>query len=128
MKRSLRKTTTGISVTYTGGNYSNNLRGTEFELEEAEGRVCLSINLESNLRVRNKSTNSYTDACELARDHSTLKWVQIDEDQVVDGLIAASQRTPNARWELKLRLGEKGTFTYSIKPRKVNGSVFLDVQ
>lgn len=128
MKRSLRKTDAHVSVQYTNGNYSNNLRGTEFELEGKEDCICLSINLESNLRVRNKSVNSYHDVNELARDHALLKWVQIDDEQVIDGLSAASNRSPTARWELTLRLGEKGTFTYPVKPRTVNHSLFLDVQ
>lgn len=128
MKRSLRKTDAHISVHYTNGNYSNNLRGTEFELEEPEGCIRLIVNLESNLKVRNKSVNSYHDANELARDHVLLEWVQLDDEQVIDGLIAAGNRSPNARWELTLRLGEKDTFSYSVKPRMVNHSMFLDVQ
>ena len=127
MKRSLRKTTADISITSSDGNFSNNLTGTEFELEESEDRICLSINLAGNLGVRNKTANCYADACELVEDHSSLESVQIDERQIIDGLIAARQRTPNARWELKLLLGEKGTFTYSVKPTTSNGSVFLNV-
>jgi hypothetical protein len=127
MKRSLRKTTAGVSVTYSDGNYSNNLMGTEFELEQSEAGICLSINLASNLAVRNKSANCYSDACELAEDHASLKSVQIDESQVIDGLLNANQKTPNARWELKLLLGEKGTFRYSVKPEISNRSVFLNV-
>jgi len=127
MKRYLRKTTAGISVTYSDGNYSNNLMGTEFELEQSEAGICLSINLASNLAVRNRSTNCYSDACELAEDHASLKSVQIDEGQVIDGLVIANQKTPNARWQLKILLGDMGMFRYSVKPKISNRSVFLNV-
>ena len=127
MKRSLRKTTAGVSVTYSDGNFSNNLTGTEFELEHSEADICLNINLEGNLSVRNKSANCYSDACELAEDHASLKAVQIDDSQVIDGLLNANEKAPNARWKLKLLLGEKGTFSYSVKPEMANGSVSLNV-
>lgn len=127
MKRSLRKTAASVSVTYSDGNFSNNLTGTEFELEQSEGVICLSINLAGNLGVKNKAANCYSDACELAEDHASLKSVQIDEGKIIDGLLNANQKTPNARWELKLLLGEKGTFKYSVKPEISNSSVFLNV-
>lgn len=127
MKRSLRKTTASVSVTYFDGNYSNNLTGTEFELEQLEAVICLSVNLESNLSVRNKSVNCYSDACELVKDHASLKSVQIDDSQVIGGLRDADEKTPNAHWKLKLLFGDKGTFNYSVKPEMSNGSLFLNV-
>lgn len=127
MNRFLRKTTASVSVTYSHGNFSNNLTGTEFELELSEKDICLSINLWGNLSVRNKSANCYSDACELAEDHALLKSVQIDDSQVIDGLLNAHQKAPSACWKVKLLLGEKGTFDYSVKPEMANGSVFLNV-
>lgn len=127
MKRSLRKTAAGVSVTYSHGNFSNNLMGTEFELEHSEADICLSINLEGNLSVRNKSANCYSDARELAKDHALLTSVQIDDRQLIDGLLNVNQKAPSARWTLKLLLGEEGSFGYFIKPEMSNGSVFLNV-
>lgn len=127
MNRSLRKTAASVSVTYSHGNFSNNLTGTEFELELSEKDICLSINLWGNLSVRNKSANCYSDACELAEDHALLESVQIDDSQVIDGLLNAHQKAPNACWKVKLLLGEKGTFDYPVNPELANGSVFLNV-
>lgn len=127
MKRPLRKTTASVSVTYSHGNYSNNLTGTKFELKQSGADICLTINLEGNLSVRNKSANCYSDACELAEDHASLKSLQIDDSQVIDGLLNADEKAPNARWKLKLLLGEKGSLSYSVKPNLSNGSVFLNV-
>jgi len=127
MKRSLRKTTASVSVTYSHGNFSNNLTGTDFELEYSEVQICLSINLEGNLSVRNKSANCYSDVCELAEDNASLRSVQIDDSHVIDGLLDANNKCANARWTLKLFLGEKGTFGYSVKPEMSDGGILLSV-
>jgi len=128
MKRSLKKTAAGVWVTYSDGEYSNNLAGSDFTVEESQGHICLRIDLSCNLRVRNKEDCCYYDACELAEQHSKLKSVQIGEDQVIKGLAAASKRVPPASWELELALGEKGTFKYSVQPRRSAHSIFLDVR
>lgn len=127
MKRSLRKTAFGVSVAYSDDNYSNNLSGTDFELDRSESKIYLSINLARNLIAKKKDANSYLDACELANNHSLLKSVQLDDDQIIDGLRLANQNIPNASWALEIRLGEKGVFQYSIKPEIVNISLFLKV-
>jgi len=127
MKRSLRKTTAGVSVTYAKGNYSNNLIGADFTLEESEACMYFDIDLSSNLRVRNKEANCYYDACELSEQHSSLKMVQIDDSKIIEGLIAALRRIPHARWELRLLLGEKGTFKYSVTLSGSSDSIFLNV-
>ncbi len=127
MKHLLRKTATSVSITYSNGNYSNNLTGTDFELERSEFQICLRINMVGNLNVRNKAANCYDDACELAADSALLKSVQIDEDQVINGLSSAIRNTPNANWKLSLGLGEKDSVDYSVKPEMVNGSLFLNV-
>lgn len=127
MNRYLRKTTASVSVTYSHGNFSNNLTGTEFELDVSEKGICLSINLRGNLSVRNKSANCYSDACELAEDHALLKSVQIDDSQVIGGFLNANQKAPNASWKIILLLGEQGTFDYPVKPEMSNSSLFLNV-
>jgi len=96
-------------------------------LKHSEADICLSINLEGNLSVKNKSANCYSDACELAENHASLKAVQIDDSQVIDGLKIAIEKKPSADWKLELLLGGEGAFSYSVKPDMVNGSVLLNV-
>lgn len=127
MNVSLRKITASVSITYSNGNFSNNLTGTEFKLEASEKDICLNINLWGNLSVRNKSANCYSDACELAEDHALLESVQIEDSQVIDGLLNAKKNSPSACWKIKLLLGEQGTFDYPVKPKMLNGSLFLNV-
>lgn len=126
--RPLKKTSASVFVAYSDGNFSNNLTGTDFELENSEANtICLSINLEGNLLVRNKSANCYSDACELAEDHASLRSVQIDDNQVIYGLLKASRKAPDARWKMRLLLGEKGVFHYFVQLEKSNGGVLLVV-
>ncbi|HJW30061.1 MAG TPA: hypothetical protein VJ508_12555 [Saprospiraceae bacterium] len=130
MKQLLRKTAALISVTYSDENYTDNLVGTEFELEQSEEIICLNINLTGNLSAEHKLAlaNCYLDACELAEHYSLLKSIHIDsESKIIGGLLKANRKTPNAKWELKLLLGTLGTFKYSIKPSMSNGDFFLDV-
>lgn len=127
MNQSLRKTSTGISVEYSNKGFSHNLTGTNFSLEESKDHICLTIDLSANLRSRNKASTDYVDACELVKNNTFLKSVQLFEKSIIKGLLDANKRTPNASWELKILLGEKGTFKYTVKPSMVNGSVFLNV-
>ncbi len=128
MKRILRKTSAGVSVAYSTGNFSNNLTGTNFAIEVNDGCIKVSIDLSRNLRVRNKQLNCFFDANELAEDHTLLKSLQIDDEQVVDGLLKTTRANPDADWELELNLGKKGLFNYSISVSYSNGSVFLDIE
>ena len=127
MQRILRKTAAHVSVTYSHGNFSNNLNGTDFLLHESEKEILLTVDLSTNLRVRNKASNCYADAIELASDHSKLAMLQIDEQQIIDGLISAKKKNPNAPWYFQINLGEKGSFKYSVTPTLSNGSLFFNV-
>tara|TARA_B100000965_G_scaffold404731_2_gene436386 strand:- start:1276 stop:1800 length:525 start_codon:yes stop_codon:yes gene_type:complete len=110
MNRSLRKTAASVSVTYSHGKFSNDLTGTEFELELSEKDICLSINLWGNLSVRKKSANCYSDACELAEDHALLKSVQIDDSQMIDGLLNAHQKSSKCLLESQAATRRKRYF------------------
>src|SRR5271157_239294 len=116
MKQCLRKTSAGVSVTYTDGNYSNNLVGSDFTLDASDESICVSVDLSCNLRVRDKDSNSYYDACELAEEHSKLLSLEIDDLRITNGLGTAHQRHRKARWQLELRMGDKGIFRYWVRP------------
>jgi len=128
MKRSLRKTSAGVSVTYSTGNFSNNLTGMNFAIEVKDGIIKVSIDLSSNLRVRNKESNCFFDANEFAEDHALLKSLQIDDEQTIVGLIKASQMNPDAVWELEISIGDKGLFKYKVSLSRSNGSVFFNIE
>lgn len=127
MRRSLKKTVAGVSVTYSDGDFSNNLMGSNVELEEICDRLCLSVDLARNIRVRNKQSSCFYDACQLIERHAKLSSVQIDDERIREGLAAASKRFPRARWEIKIGLGEKGTFNYRAEARWSVGSVVFHV-
>jgi len=128
MKRSLRKTSAGVSVTYSTGNFSNNLTGTNFTVEAEDAVIKISIDLSCNLRVKNKETNCFFDANELAEDHALLESLQIDDEQIIDGLLRARQKYPEAVWELEISIGDKGIFKYTVSVSGSNGSVFFNIE
>ncbi|HUW18563.1 MAG TPA: hypothetical protein VMW16_04610 [Sedimentisphaerales bacterium] len=125
MKRHLRKTLAGVSVTYSTGNFSNNPAGTNFAVEVNHGIIKVSIDLSCNLRVRNKEWNCFFDANELAEDHTLLKSLQIDDQQIIDRLNKISQMNSDAVWELEISLGDKGLFKYAVSVSRSNGGVFF---
>jgi len=128
MKRSLRKTSAGVSVTYSNGNFSNNLTGTDFAVEVNDCIIKVSIDLSCNLRVRNKESNCFFDANELAEDHTLLKSIQIDNQQIFDGLIKTREANPDAVWELELSIGDKGLFNYPVTVSGSKGGVFFNIE
>jgi hypothetical protein len=129
MRRTLQRGPAGISLSYSDHSFSHNLTGMDFACEESGGTVRFSIDLTSNIRVRNKeSANCYQDALDFAKRHSKLKSVQID-DPVAEKLAAVCKNLPDAVWKLDLNLGAKGTFNYSVdQVTRRTGSLFLDVR
>lgn len=127
MKRLLRRTPAGVSVSYSDKDFSNNLTGTDFEYEETNGSVCLGIDLTGNLRVRNRNANCYDDVCDLVKKHAKLKSVQLDQ-AIAKRLVPVCRRFPNAIWKLELIVGGKGIFKYSVEMRPVGGTIFIDVR
>ena len=123
MKRLLKKISSGIWVGYSNGDYSTNLRGRNYEIEDA----CLTIDLSGNFRVKNKRANCYSEVCELAESAARLNKVQILDEQVIDGLGKAIQSGFDLK-ELKLIVDGRGTFKYYIGGlKKVSGSLFINI-
>lgn len=125
MKRSLRKTAAHVHITY-GGTFTNSLFGDNFTLETKADTLALAIDLSRNLRTRNKSTNSYIDAVDLAARHGELESIQIDERAVLDPLKAAlvyatlqNSRRPDLL--LSLSFGDRGTFSYAVEIQLLPG-------
>lgn len=127
MKFSLRKGSSHIHVTFKDEDYSNNIIGELFEIEYENSINRIYINIESNLKQKNKLTNSYSDTRELIRKAEHIKFVQIDEEQVIKGLLKAYNKNPKNSWELVLHAGSDKSFKYIVKPFSKLGSVFLDV-
>lgn len=128
MKRTIRRTASGISVSYSDHGFSNNLTGTDFAWEENNGSLRLWIDLSGNLRVRNKNANCYDDVYDLANNHAKLKSVQLDEP-VAGKVVELVKKFPTARCNLQLQIGSKGTFDYTVERFSQSpGTLFLYVR
>lgn len=117
MPFSLKKSSIQISIEYSNGNYTSNLRARNSEFDKSNGINKLILDLEGNLRTNNKSTNSYYDAKELIEDYKELKSVQIFDATIISNL--RNLRDPSLDWLLEIRLGNKLKFNY---PIEISGS------
>jgi TPR repeat protein len=86
------------------------------------------MDLSSNLRVQNKQANCYEDARRLVEQHDELKSIQIFEEAVIKGLVAAYEKNSNAICSFELLMGNEGSFKYKATPEFIEGSMFLNVQ
>lgn len=125
---SLRKGGTILHVAY-GETYSNNLYGYEVRLR-TEPSLELVIDLNPNLRTRNKSVNTCVDARELADgDIQRLKLVQLTDDYILKRLrrVLARARSVRDGWILVLEL--EGNHAFRVRPRydAASRSLFLHV-
>ena len=119
MVRSIRKSTTHLGLTYSNGNYTNNLFCKNIEIDTTTKTNKVILNLEGNLRVQNKEVNSYADAKELIEEHRDLSLIQISEDQVTQALIAAEKKNPSYPWQLEITLGAQITYLYNLDDLKL---------
>lgn len=91
---------------------------------------AVSLDLNVNLRKRNKQTSSYQAAHMLAsRRIKNLHMVQIDHDRLVEQIFQAweSTRSLNAEWKLIIEC--EGVMSFRIRPQRKSGSasLFLNV-
>jgi hypothetical protein len=98
VKRRLRATRAAVDVQYSDGDYSNNLVGTDFALQDDATTTLLSVDLSSNIRTRHRESNSFLDAEEFARKPVSLKSVHIADAQVSAGIAAQRQQNPDSRF------------------------------
>ncbi|MGB8339019.1 MAG: hypothetical protein WCD07_11975 [Burkholderiales bacterium] len=91
MKQTLKKAS-GIYVVYTNKS-GDDLTATNFNWDVSAGSINLSMDLSGNLRVQNKQANCYEDARRLVEQHDELKSIQIFEEAVIKGLVAADEKT-----------------------------------
>lgn len=128
MKRIIRKTSFGVSVTYKNGNFSNNLNGKNATILVENNVLYFTIDLSPNLRVKNKAANCFYDINELADDHLLLDTLQIDDDGILKGLAKVWKNNQNANLQLQLDIAEKGFFKFLVSVSGSSGSVLFTFQ
>ena len=78
----LRKGSFSLSLTYSDGNFSNNLVGDNAYYETWVNTCELSFDLKRNFRSRNKDGNDYLDINELNEQRDKLQTVQIFDSSI----------------------------------------------
>lgn len=126
---SLRKTPSHLHLAYKYGEAGGGVVGRNVQLTIDGHLLTLDIDLESNLRARNKSSSWYVSAIYLARNPHKLKSLQCPDNLVRARLIRAWEQVANPRLRLRLDLGEQGRFLYDVSPHSLfTGGVQLDVR
>lgn len=130
MLRTLRKTKAHVSLTY-GHTFTNNLYA-ENIAAGIDDTVTVSFDLDCNLRTRNKQTNTYVDARDLADgDIARLETLQFDDDGVlkrISKMLDGIDPLPET-WRLIILLDGKHEFDVRPEYNKINnyGSLTLAV-
>jgi len=125
---SLRKGGTLLYIAY-GKTYTNNLFGHDVRVR-TEPSLEFSLDLNRNLRTRNKSENSYYDARELADGRvEGLKLVQLTDDYIIERLrrVLAHAREVPREWNLIIELEGRHAFRVRPEPDATGRSLFLRV-
>src|ERR1700677_2239081 len=104
------------------GTFTNNVLSYKTRVR-TQPSIEISLDLNPNLKSRNKSTNSYVDAKGLADGQiARLEFVQIDDERILEGLGDILDDLSND-WTVTIELG--GTHSVMARPRLENGSLFL---
>jgi hypothetical protein len=129
MKHSLRKTPSHLHLVYKYGEAGGGVLGRNLVLSQEGSVLTLDVDLEANLRARNKRSSWYVSAMFLARNPHKLKSLQCPDNLVRTRLIRAWEQVPSPRLRLRLDLGGHGRFLYEVSPHSLfMGGVQLDVR
>lgn len=129
MKYALRKTPSHLHLAYKYGEPGGGVLARNLVLTIEGRELKLDVDLEGNLKARNKSAHWYVGAVFLGRNPHKLKSVQCPDNLVRARLIRAWEQVVQPQLLLRLDLGEMGAFLYEVAPHSLfMGGIQLDVQ
>ncbi|MGE4241695.1 hypothetical protein [Ramlibacter sp.] len=128
MKHSLRKTPSHLHLAYKYGEQAGGLLGRNMAITADGNTFTLEIDLEANLRARNKSSPWFVAARNLQRHHHKLKSLQCPDNLVRGRLIRAWESVPHPKLMLRLAMGEGTAYLFEVQPHSLfTGGIQLDV-
>lgn len=122
----VRKGSDHLYIAY-GHTFTNNLFGHNLQFR-TEPEFELRFDLSPSLRSRNKQSNAYIDARELADGEiAQLELVQFDDQKALQIFAAAIKRMPERpkTWKLTLHLDRDWSFTVKPELKGPSGSESL---
>jgi hypothetical protein len=127
MWTTLRKSGAPIHASY-GRGFTNNLLAHNVRVQSDEQGVVLSLDLNPNLRARNRESWEYVDARALADgDIARLTLVQLHDEHLLKGLagVLASKEDVSGEWVLEVELA--GTHRFRVTPEFKADMLWLNV-
>jgi hypothetical protein len=129
MKYSLRKTPSHLHLAYKYGESSDGLLGRNFVLEADGSVLTLVVDLTPNFHTRSKSAAAYMDAINLVNNHHKLRYLQCSDNLLRTRLIRAWEQVEQPQLRLRLELGQRGRYLYSVQPHSLfMGGIQFDVE
>lgn len=129
MQHPLRKTPCHLHLSYKYGEPGGGVLGRNMMLLSEGSVLTLTVDLEANLRSRNKNSAWYVAASQLLRNRHRLKSLQCPDNLVRTRLIRAWENVSHPQLRLLLDLGPVGRFLYDVSPHSLfMGGVQLDVR
>jgi len=127
----LRRSGTHLHLSYDQ-TFTNNLSGYNIQLRE-KPEFEIWLDLSPNLRKRNKQSNIYQDARELADGAiANLSLLQLDDERTLQAIAQSLLNLPNKpdTWKLTLQIERDWFFivTPEVKSFHRTNSLFLHVQ
>lgn len=112
LRKTLKSGPASFSLTFINGDFTNNLWAYNTSIHESEESTELYIDLNPNLKVQDKLSNTYTDARYLSgRAVNDVKFVQIGDATILQGL---QQSTNRSEWTLTIEL--EGPHSLQVRP------------
>jgi len=111
----IRKTPCHLYISY-GHTWTDHLYGSNIRVRTDDG-FQISLDLNPNLRVKNKATDQYDDAKALANgDIAFLNYVELKDDYTLKGIGTQLLRLSPIPKEWLLVLELNGTHTFKVRP------------
>lgn len=122
----IRKTRSLISLTCLG--MPATLMATDFTVEGKADLVTVGLDLSHNLKVRDKTSDFFTDARDYCENHADLASIRIPKGQVCKKLRKPRARYPDAEWSLIVHIdGRSYSYAVSVCDEQDWGGIVLRV-
>lgn len=112
-----------MSLTYSDGNYTNNLNGYDATYD-TQGNICeFTFDLKRNFRSRYKDGNDYIDVNELNEQSDKLRTIQIFDSSIASTIKEKSEEINSMEFRVSLLMDSYPRIICKIHNFTFDGSV-----
>lgn len=123
MIKTLSKSSRNFYISYVNGNFTDNLFGKNFQIEDSNNVINFIIDISGNFHVKNKHENSYYDIQEFSEDRNDLKTVEIDGQNIYENTVKELSNKSDYELNLTFKFNENDKHTYPVDIEISNGDL-----